>query len=313
MMRPSPYLARAKRKQLEKFECIDIWRNELSASALHCVCSAPTLETKKPGRGDNNNNNNNDNNNNNNNNNDDKNNSAAGPIKIALPFAFASPYRRLGKRATFPSDREDDRTTTASTSTVSGGDGASKRSRTGGCCPVCSLPNDGVVYVSLGQDGSGLVRTQRSLFGIKFLDEAWRAREWKGKELLFKVSPAFLRSKRFRLATPKNGKLTEPAGPKSLDGKTPPLPPPLPPLPPPSKLVNATDMYQSLRRKAVDEYEDGYDFGDDFEDEELLRAFSNSDGKKPQVSIMATGARLLRAKKLLGKPSQPVGGLELYY
>ncbi|KAI1828630.1 hypothetical protein F4861DRAFT_11624 [Xylaria intraflava] len=266
MMRPSQ-TSRAKRKQLAKFDCIDIWRNEVNASRMYCVCSAPTVGTKKAGRRD-----------------------SAGTVKTPLPLALSmasGSYKRLVKRATFPSDRGDDRT--ALGSVAPGSNVAGRRNGTTGGCPVCALPTDGVVYMSLGRDGSGLVRAQRPLSAIKVLEEVWRAKERKGRELLFKVSSVFLRPKRHRLS--QHSDSTEPTG-TSLDGNLP-------------RRLDATEMYQSLRRKARmdDEDDDEDEDADEYEDDDLLRAFSNSDGKKPQISIQEAGSRLYRAKKLLNKPT----------
>ncbi|GAP86148.2 hypothetical protein SAMD00023353_0302810 [Rosellinia necatrix] len=263
-MIPSSEPSRLTRRDA-KFDRIEIWRNEVAASPICCVCSAPSSA------------------------------SARSPT--------AGLYKSLVKLASsLTTDREEDPAVPSTTSASDGSNSSHARERRRSRdCTTCASPLDGVAYKRLGADGSGLVRARDvsapSLASINCLEAGGKAKGGK-KSLLKKVSQVFRRAK--WLEWSQSNKSTELADTQQTTQTTHPntLDDPITTTAGPCSRIAqrpvGTEMYHSLRPGTGS----GDVAGDDGEDE-IVDAVSDGDDKKPKVGIDESAARLRRAQKLL--------------
>ncbi|TGJ79894.1 hypothetical protein E0Z10_g8880 [Xylaria hypoxylon] len=145
-----------------RFNRIEIWRNEVAASPISCVCSAPTMQAKGAG--------------------------VAGSLYRSMTkFGIYNPLTNEEEDALCPHRKE-----------CSGN--SHSRERIISNCNVCASPMNGVTYKLLG-GGSGLVRARASSSqslssaSIRCLEEGGQMKQERGRSLLKRVSQAFRRTK----------------------------------------------------------------------------------------------------------------------
>ncbi|KAI1150602.1 hypothetical protein F4825DRAFT_394115 [Nemania diffusa] len=263
--RPKPRNAR--------FDRIEIWRNEVVASRIYCVCSAPTRQENHCG--------------------------SSSSTKLSAAGGF---YRSVVKLATSVSLEREEWGSRFPSPVLSEQSDISPTYETNGYCPVCASPIDGVVYKRLSTDGSGLVQARnnspRSPYSGTFLDagEQVGKDKGKGKLLLKKVSQLLRRTKRLDL--PRSIDSVEFIG-TSMQQKTYANAPDVPTTTRSTPCIEGlkrtgTEMYHSLRNTTGP----GGTANKDAEDE-TTSAISDDDCKKPKIGIDKSAARLRRAQKML--------------
>ncbi|KAI0548317.1 hypothetical protein F4679DRAFT_326582 [Xylaria curta] len=249
-----------------KSKRVEIWRNEVNTSSIYCVCSAPSRQAESL--------------------------CSRGSFSTTLGKGAGSLVKGVGKLAKALNQLlwEDD--TFPSPSPEPGQARSSSSSLRRPMCPVCGFPTDGIVYKQIGNDDFGLLRTRAEspelVSKARSLDEG----EGKRKSLLRKVSQAFRRTKMFEPSRAPSELVDLSDLVYGMQGAS--ITPKAVPHQRDSGKITGTEMYRDMRAGATEDDGEGGP----------VTNISDDSGKKPQVGIEESAARLRRAQKLLHKGVQ---------
>ncbi|KAI1113639.1 hypothetical protein F5Y14DRAFT_417330 [Nemania sp. NC0429] len=275
---------------------IEIWRHEVAASRLSCVCSAPTVQEDiiiagpGPGPG--------------------PRRSSSSPTRLSAPGNLL--YKSIARLASPPSssmdrDREGGEDSFFFPLAASGSEQGGSRQlskRLNHNCSVCASPVvDGVAYKWLGRDGFGLVLARRKKNSPRLLSSFFGSRRRGGPEnegemgkMLWERASQLFRRGKGVVGPSKNycessGSIisvqrrraeadTDGLGAATMTTMA------ISPNGAPSR-GNGTEMYRGT--------------ADDGEDEDMICPVSDDEGKRPTLGIDESAARLRRAQRLLNK------------